>query len=60
MKANPTELVSVVIGLLHYMRSSQKWVVQKPKSTEASSVGLDSFVEQLRSAANPKLIRCSH
>ena len=32
---NPTELVSVVIGLLHYVGS----VVRRPQSTEAISVG---------------------
>ncbi len=32
---NPTELASVVFGLLHYA----EFVVQRPVSTEASSVG---------------------
>jgi hypothetical protein len=32
------ELVSVVIGLLHYIPSEQKLVVKKPESTEASNL----------------------
>ncbi|MDB5385317.1 MAG: hypothetical protein JWM11_963 [Planctomycetaceae bacterium] len=47
----PTELVSVVTGLLHYAPSFPEYVVQKPESTQASWVGNGASVFVLRQAA---------